>query len=102
MSDTNYIAMLLEQERISEKLARANWGHEHSNEAAEWRALREAWGEANVLASYVATCRRNNTAEWMDGLIESINTFLEKSGDEDRVQLDRRGGSISIVKARQE
>lgn len=41
---------------------------------------------ANRLARYAATCRMENTLEWMEGLATRLNEYLQASGDDDRVQ----------------
>lgn len=40
---SKYTDMIREQEAEGDKLARAGWGPEHAEIAADWRAMREAW-----------------------------------------------------------
>lgn len=46
--------------------------------------------------SYAITARRENTDEWLNGLVKEVNEFLEAIGDRDRVE--RSGAGLKIVK----
>lgn len=41
--------------------------------------------------NYVLSCRRSNTPEWMDGLVEVINEYAKEVGEGDRVATLRDG-----------
>lgn len=101
MSD-KFVAMMQVQQGWKLHLAECerrrgndNAASELDAKAADWRAMRE-WAEAaDNLASYAATCRRTNQHEWMEGLVEHINNYLEKSGDADRISYDVRADWIA-------
>lgn len=46
---------------------------------------------ADELLGYVLSVRRQNTSEWMDGLVEEINRYAEATGETDRVAIHRDG-----------
>lgn len=54
----------------------------------------------NRFIGYVATCRKNNTDDWMHGLIERINRLNKVIGEKDRVKWDKRQGVIVVLKAK--
>ena len=43
------------------------------------------------LVEYVITCRKNNTDEWMQGLVTHVNQWAEAVQEEDRVASLRDG-----------
>ena len=51
------------------------------------------------LAGFAATARKNNTSDWIDGLVDEINIWAESVGERDSVE--RRGDGIAIVRASQ-
>lgn len=51
---------------------------------------------AYKLLSYVLTVSEHNTSEWMDGLVEEINSFAAVVGEEDRAERYKDG--LRIVK----
>lgn len=46
--------------------------------------------------SYAITARRENTEEWLDGLVNEVNEFLLTIGSRDRVA--RHGDGLRIVR----
>lgn len=46
------------------------------------------------LVGYVLTARLNNTAEWLDGLVDELNDWAAHVGDPDRVARHRDGLTI--------
>lgn len=49
---------------------------------------------------YAITARRENTEQWLDGLVKQVNEFLETIGDRDRVK--RHGDGLRIVKNKED
>jgi len=41
---------------------------------------------ADMLAGYAATCRMTNTLDWMEGLAERVNEYMEAVQDDDRIK----------------
>ncbi len=50
--------------------------------------------EAQSIVQYVITCRMTNTKEWMSGLVDRLNAYLEASDETDRVSFEN--GWITI------
>jgi len=49
------------------------------------------------LVSYALTVGLQNTDEWLDGFVDTVNAWAESTGEEDRVR--RRGDGLEILKA---
>ena len=47
--------------------------------------------------AYVATCKRQNTEEWMLGLGDRMNEVLEKLNDEDRLIYSVPAGEFRAI-----
>lgn len=56
------------------------------------RLLNKFQNELSRFAAYAATCKGENTSEWMQGLVERINDACKALGDPDRFKYrDTRG-----------
>ena len=42
-------------------------------------------GTVSQLLGYASTCKRQNTEEWMEGLLRHINDTLHVIGDDDQI-----------------
>lgn len=112
-----------EMEQIAERYRAGNYSRERGQMDEEYEPIQQsedrralAMWAANRLASGVVkrgrrkmraavqivewalSCRRENTDEWMEGFVETINAWAEAGGDSDRVEYSRRSGVLRVVK----
>lgn len=55
-----------------------------------------------TLMGHVLSVRRDNTDEWMEGLVETLNATEMAIGGKDRCEYRRRDGVIRVLRAAKE
>lgn len=90
---------------ISEKIMNLPTLVEEDSYAAQCdmrnRAAQEATHHLNNLLveaiSFLASCKRKNTDEWMMGMMDRLNSLLDNTLETDRIIYDTRDGTFKIL-----